>query len=102
MICQICKEKESSKEVSSVKICESCYLRMKNEVLLICTHCEAMAFIVKNPKNIERLKFFISATDTHFWASEVIVPMGGCPHCVSYERSVFGERREVDNVRKLQ
>ncbi len=104
MRCQICKSNEAEFEVDgALKVCANCKQRLSNEILLYCEICNAMAFIPKTKKNIDRIKFFVVAATADFWASNVIVPMNGCPHCVSFENSVFGERRKevLEDVRNL-
>jgi len=53
-----------------------------------------MGFIPKTPKNIERLQYFIQGSLTHFLMSDVIVPMHGCPNCVSFKSNPLGEVKE--------
>ena len=94
MICTICKLPENWAEYQvngAIRACPECKARFDNEILLVCLRCNSMAFIVKTPKNIERLQYFIHATITHFWMSNVIVPMNGCPHCITFQQSMIGE-----------
>jgi len=97
MLCQICKEDNHWAEftVSGViHVCPECKVRFTHNILLVCTVCDSMCFIAKTPQNIERLQYFIRASLTHFLASDVIVPMYGCPHCVSFKNNILGELKE--------
>jgi hypothetical protein len=93
----ICKDPEKWTEYTInevINVCPECKKRFANEILLVCNICDSMCFITKTPKNIERLKYFVDATITHFWISDVIVPMNGCPHCVSFQGNPLGEVKE--------
>jgi hypothetical protein len=98
MLCHVCKRPDYWAEYQicgTIRACPECKARFANEILLVCQICDAMAFITKTPKNIGRLQYFVQATITHFWMSDVIVPMYGCPHCVDFSNSMIGERRAV-------
>jgi hypothetical protein len=97
MLCQICKDKERWSEYTvcgTINICPECKTRLTNEILLVCQICDSMCFILKTPKNIERLQYFVNATITHFWTSDVIIPMNGCPHCISFKSNPLGEVKD--------
>lgn len=96
MLCLICKHPDSWAEFSAdgLSICSVCKDKLATNILLVCNHCSAMTFISKTPRNIERLQTFIPSTGMQFTEKEVVVQMGGCPHCVSFQQNQLGERRE--------
>jgi hypothetical protein len=94
MLCHICKRPERWAEYQIngiIRACPECKERFANEILMVCQICNTMSFVVKTPSIIEKLQKFIPATITHFWASDVIVPTYGCPECVTFKNSIYGE-----------
>ena len=97
MLCTICKIQERWAEYQisgEIRACPECKARFSGEILLVCQCCKYMTFIYKTPRNIERLQYFVNASITHFLCSDVIIMMNGCPHCVTFEHSLLGEKRE--------
>ena len=97
MLCMICKNKSNWIEYSAdnqIKICGDCKNRFKDEMLMVCDICDAMCFIPKTFKNVERLKFFMTTSYVDFMLNEVIVPMHGCPNCVSFKYNPLGEVKD--------
>lgn len=105
MLCMVCKNPESWAEYTvenTIHVCHNCKIRFQEEILLYCQLCDSMCFIPKTFKNIERLKFFVNASYTHFLQSEVIIPQNGCPNCISFKHNILGEPKEINSgVRKL-
>jgi hypothetical protein len=97
MLCMICKNKSNWSEYTvcnTINVCHECKNRFVDEILLCCNICDSMCFIPKTFKNVERLKFFITTGYVDFMLGEVIVPMHGCPHCVSYKHNPLGEVKD--------
>lgn len=96
MLCHICKLPERWAEYQingQIRACPECKQRFRGEILLVCQLCDAMDFIPKSPANIERLQYFVRASLTHFIMADVIIPMNGCPRCVTFKHSPYGEPR---------
>ena len=97
MKCLICKDPERWAEYTvgnCINVCPECKKRFTHEILLVCNICDSMCFIAKTPQNIERLQYFIDATLSHFLMSDIIIPMNGCPHCVSFKINPLGEVKD--------
>jgi hypothetical protein len=97
MLCMVCKDSQKWSEYTvcnTIHVCHDCKNRFNSEILLVCDICDSMCFIPKTPKNIERLQYFIQSSLTHFIMSDTIIPMHGCPNCVSYKHNPMGEVRD--------